>query len=314
MSATGRCAVSNAGEPRDPERSGDSAALLMLRRGSRDMAALLALPAMWADRSASDIATDLVNVLFAMLRLESAYVRFDNPAGAIESWRPAGSNPLPELDLAIRPEPDQRAGTTTVETGGYRVTSIVRVFQDECGLVLAGSRRADFPTDLELYLMGVVAGQAAIAIHSARQLAAERTGRIAAELALRTRTEFLAKLAADLASPLGMLSERAVQAGALAVHAPFPDPALALPAGADRLLPDAAPRPNPPAGLSQREAEVLGLLGQGLSNKEIGGVMWLSDRTVERHVTNVYRKLGVERRGEATALALRYGLVPPPSA
>jgi DNA-binding NarL/FixJ family response regulator len=61
--------------------------------------------------------------------------------------------------------------------------------------------------------------------------------------------------------------------------------------------------------LTRREAEVLGLLAQGLSNKEIAAILCLSDRTIERHVTGLYRKIGVGRRTEATAYALRYGLV-----
>ena len=59
--------------------------------------------------------------------------------------------------------------------------------------------------------------------------------------------------------------------------------------------------------LTRREIETLGLLAQGLSNKEIAGLMWLSDRTVERHITSLYRKIGVARRSEATAYALRHG-------
>ena len=54
---------------------------------------------------------------------------------------------------------------------------------------------------------------------------------------------------------------------------------------------------------------MLGLLAQSLSNKEIAGVLWLSERTVERHITGLYQKIGVERRSEATSFALRYGLV-----
>ena len=42
---------------------------------------------------------------------------------------------------------------------------------------------------------------------------------------------------------------------------------------------------------------------------EIAGVLWLSDRTVERHITGLYRKIGVARRSEATAFALRHGVV-----
>ena len=61
-------------------------------------------------------------------------------------------------------------------------------------------------------------------------------------------------------------------------------------------------------GLTQREEEVLGLLAAGRSNKEIAAVLFLSERTVERHITTIYRKIGVHRRTEAMAFALRHGL------
>jgi DNA-binding NarL/FixJ family response regulator len=61
--------------------------------------------------------------------------------------------------------------------------------------------------------------------------------------------------------------------------------------------------------LTRREAEVLGLLAQGLSNKEIAAELWLSTRTVERHITGLYGKIGVQRRTETTAFALRRGLL-----
>jgi DNA-binding CsgD family transcriptional regulator len=63
-----------------------------------------------------------------------------------------------------------------------------------------------------------------------------------------------------------------------------------------------------PAGLTRREAEVLGLLAAGRSNKEIAAELFLSERTVERHITNVYRKIGTRRRTEAMAFALSHGL------
>jgi pimeloyl-ACP methyl ester carboxylesterase/DNA-binding CsgD family transcriptional regulator len=62
-------------------------------------------------------------------------------------------------------------------------------------------------------------------------------------------------------------------------------------------------------GLSRREAEILGLLAVGKSNLEISSQLFLSLRTVERHITNVFRKLGVRNRAEATAYACKYGLV-----
>ena len=63
-----------------------------------------------------------------------------------------------------------------------------------------------------------------------------------------------------------------------------------------------------PAGLTRREAEVLGLLAAGHSNKEIAAELFLSERTVERHITTIYRKTETHRRTEAMAFALRHGL------
>ncbi|HZA82184.1 MAG TPA: response regulator transcription factor, partial [Actinomycetes bacterium] len=62
------------------------------------------------------------------------------------------------------------------------------------------------------------------------------------------------------------------------------------------------------AGLSPREAEVLRLIAVGRSNQEIARELFLSVRTVERHVTNLYAKIGARGRANATAFALRHGL------
>jgi DNA-binding NarL/FixJ family response regulator len=63
-----------------------------------------------------------------------------------------------------------------------------------------------------------------------------------------------------------------------------------------------------PAGLSRREAEVLALLATGRSNRDIARVLFLSPRTVQRHVANLYPKIGAHTKAEATAYALRLGL------
>jgi DNA-binding CsgD family transcriptional regulator len=75
-----------------------------------------------------------------------------------------------------------------------------------------------------------------------------------------------------------------------------------------------APAPSPPAypdGLTAREVEVLRLLAAGLTNKEIAAALVVSDRTVGNHIANLYAKIGARRRADATAYALRHGLVAP---
>ncbi len=64
------------------------------------------------------------------------------------------------------------------------------------------------------------------------------------------------------------------------------------------------------APLSQRETEVMRLLSSGRENAEIAAVLGVSVHTVERHVANIFVKIGVRNRAEATAWAHRRGLVP----
>lgn len=71
----------------------------------------------------------------------------------------------------------------------------------------------------------------------------------------------------------------------------------------------AAPYPD---RLTAREVEVLSLLAAGQTNQEIATALALSPKTVERHLANVYAKVGARNRAEATAYALRHSLPPPP--
>lgn len=71
------------------------------------------------------------------------------------------------------------------------------------------------------------------------------------------------------------------------------------------------PESGPPAsrnGLTPREHEVLRLLAAGGTNAGIARSLHITEHTVERHVANLYRKIGARGRAEATAYALRHGL------
>jgi DNA-binding NarL/FixJ family response regulator len=70
----------------------------------------------------------------------------------------------------------------------------------------------------------------------------------------------------------------------------------------------AGPVPDP---LSERESEVVKLIAEGLTSREIGHVLQISDKTVERHRSNVLEKLGLKDRVALTRYAIRRGLVEP---
>lgn len=95
---------------------------------------------------------------------------------------------------------------------------------------------------------------------------------------------------------------------------------LAGEANAGRLDPDmvqavieAAGQPVPPverpAGLTERESQVLGLLARGLQTKQIARALDISAKTADGHIQNSYRKIGVSTRAAATLFAMEHGLV-----
>jgi len=91
-------------------------------------------------------------------------------------------------------------------------------------------------------------------------------------------------------------------------------------ASAGRLDPDAVaavleqtgqqvPSIERPAGLTEREAEVIGLLARGLQTKQVARALDISPKTADRHIQNAYGKIGVSTRAAAALFAMEHGLV-----
>ncbi len=100
--------------------------------------------------------------------------------------------------------------------------------------------------------------------------------------------------------------------------------ALSADAQAGRLPPEAvravlaaagqprAPVPRPrPAGLSERECEVLGLIARGMATKQVARQLGISPKTCDHHIQRLYRKTGLSTRAGATLFALEHGLIGP---
>jgi DNA-binding NarL/FixJ family response regulator len=67
--------------------------------------------------------------------------------------------------------------------------------------------------------------------------------------------------------------------------------------------------PANPGGLTDREVEVLGLLARGHTNRKVGELLYISPKTVGRHVENIYAKIGVSTRAGATVYAMEHRLL-----
>ena len=107
---------------------------------------------------------------------------------------------------------------------------------------------------------------------------------------------------------------------ALAIRTVHAGEALLDPSVQRRLLeslraPVTAATPGPPGplpdGLTQREAEVLALIGEGLSNREIAARLHVSEATVKTHINNIFSKTGVRDRAQAVRYAFSHGLTQP---
>jgi DNA-binding NarL/FixJ family response regulator len=72
---------------------------------------------------------------------------------------------------------------------------------------------------------------------------------------------------------------------------------------------DGSSRCDPERRLTLRELEILRLVAEGRTNREVSRAVWVTEQTVKYHLANIYRRLGVGSRREATAWAIEHGVV-----
>ena len=181
-----------------------------LQRCVNDLVSILALPAIWTGGEPSRIVNTLFEALEGMLRLDLVYARLKDPAeeGSMEFVRSAQSSRLAAppreigeaLDASLGDSPLEWPPNARVRIGDHDL-SIVSVrlgLQDELGVIVAGSRRPDFPEQTDSLLLGVAVNQAAIGLQEARLLSEQK--RVGRELDQRVaqRTAELAALNQEL--------------------------------------------------------------------------------------------------------------------
>jgi len=177
-----------------------------LQRCMSDLIGVLALPAVWGGQEPHRIVTTLHDALMAMLNLDFLYARasIDVHAEPVEVLKTAPHRtPAADADeilLAVNEllasgSPEKWPTEMRSHPGGRRflLASMPLGIEGEIGVLVAGSARADFPTQSERLLLGVAANQATIGLQQARLLGEQK--RIAGELERRV-AERTARLAA----------------------------------------------------------------------------------------------------------------------
>jgi PAS domain S-box-containing protein len=197
------------------------------QRGMSDLVSMLALPAVWSGQEPRQIVTTFHDALLATLNLEFVYTRARTEAngGLIEIFKTATAHTTsPNADKIHQTlnkwfggDP-QRWPTEMRSLLGGREVSLVSKrlgIEGEIGIVVAGSERADFPTQSERLLLDVAANQVTVGLRQARHLSEQK--RIADELDRRVaeRTRELAEANEVLQLQVGLLQHLPVSAWTL---------------------------------------------------------------------------------------------------
>lgn len=72
-------------------------------------------------------------------------------------------------------------------------------------------------------------------------------------------------------------------------------------------------QPDPVERLSPREKEILPLVAQGLDNRQIGKMLFISEKTAKNYITSIRKKLGLANRTQIALYAIREGLIEIPT-
>jgi PAS domain S-box-containing protein len=192
---------------------GDSIAEVRRLQGClNDMMAIMALPAMWRGRGATQIVTSLLDVLVGMLHLDFAYARLTDTSSGTpwEMFRPAVPVAGAE-DSALRMVGESLALWLKRGSPGGRertpnplgVGTLAAAFyplglHDGIGVLVVGSQRADFPTQLEALVLQLAANQAAIGLQEQRRHAEQQRSAQTLEERVEERTAELSAVNAEL--------------------------------------------------------------------------------------------------------------------
>ena len=194
---------------------------------------------------------------------------------------------LAELDRLLA-----AAALRPLERRTIRVQALLALCEAERGRVAGRASFAEWRAAVEAAdALGAVAQRAYARVRLAETLLAEGGQRSEAAEALNQAVDLFS---AAPRSPIRALAEQVARRARLHLARRHDD--AAEPGSHDRF------------GLTEREADVLRLLAEARTNREIGEALYISPKTVSVHVTSLVRKLGVRRRADAARLAKKAAL------
>jgi predicted ATPase/DNA-binding CsgD family transcriptional regulator len=234
------------------------------------------------------------------------------------AWRDRGDHgrakPLAERGLALSREVGERQGISSVL---YTLATLAQAERDherakdlfEEGLKLSAELGNEADVSHCLEGLASTAGAEGNLARAARLWGAEEAllGKIEAAVYTYVPDRSLHQLRVDAART--RLGEEAFEAAWSEGRAMSPEEAVEYALQQEEAAPEPAAPETYPAGLSAREVEVLGLVATGLTNAEVAERLFLSSRTINWHLSSIYRKLGSQSRTEATRFAVENGLL-----